>query len=309
MNMNLLPVLVALLEERHVTRAGDRIGLSQPATSNALSRLRRVLDDELLIRDGNTMRLTQRAIELREQLTPVLASLGRILDNGGRFDPSVASGTVRVACEDHIAMLIVPSLRMMLEHSSPGLSLRVLASAPSEHSRLLTQDQADVVIGSETNDLPAELHSELLFEDVPVCLFRSGHPLDTSRRRSEPLSGESLCSHGALMVGSERDRPTSAPALRQVCEVSSHLLVPYVLRDGDLIAVVGRIEATGFDTAGLVQRPLDADEFPPTPNSMVWHSRTDQSPLHAWVRAAITEISGDIGQPQPPLQLVAEVSS
>ena len=122
-DLNLLPVLDALLEERNVTRAGQRLFLSQPATSNALRRLRRMFNDPLLVRSGNTMYITPRAQELRSAIAPILASLGTALGQNDDFDPATASGVFRIATTDHVMMLIGPALQKKLSEQAPDVQL------------------------------------------------------------------------------------------------------------------------------------------------------------------------------------------
>ena len=109
-DLNLLLVLDALLAERHVSRAGERVGLSQPAASAALARLRITFDDALLVRDGNRMRLTTRAAALREPLAAALKSLRTVFDEGNAFDMKSARGTFRVATTDFVAILLLQAI-------------------------------------------------------------------------------------------------------------------------------------------------------------------------------------------------------
>jgi DNA-binding transcriptional LysR family regulator len=124
-DLNLLPLLDALLAERHVTRAGRRVVLSQPAASRGLGRLRDLLGDPLLVRTGLATTLTPRAEALREPVRRALGAVGDVLAPPAPFDPAHLVRTVRIACDDYGALVVLAPGVARLTRAAPGLDVRV----------------------------------------------------------------------------------------------------------------------------------------------------------------------------------------
>ena len=125
LNMNLLKVLDALIKEQNVTRAGERLGRTQPAISNALNRLRKLLDDELLVRGPRGLTLTPRAEALRDPLHDIMQLAEICLSEGIQFDPREATGVLRIGLPDRLSLSILPLLVKQLSDTAPGLGLHV----------------------------------------------------------------------------------------------------------------------------------------------------------------------------------------
>lgn len=169
-DLNLLVALDALISEAHVGRAARKIGLSQPAASHALKRLRDLLSDPLLVRVGSRMELTPRAIALRESLAETLQRVQTFLV-ADSFDPARSSRRFAIMMQDHVAHLIVPALVNRVHSGAPGVRLDVLpwqspASVNPQRLRSI-----DLLICCSTNEIPG-FQKETLFTDTEVTVVR-----------------------------------------------------------------------------------------------------------------------------------------
>src|SRR5467141_3664288 len=161
-DLNLLPPLVALLEERHVTRAAVRSGLSQPAMSRTLARLRRLLDDQLLIRNGNGYVLTPRAERIQRQLAGVMPQL-EMLFAAEAFDPATAEEHYRIAATDYALLLFLHQVAREVNKLSPHSALRIESPRDAVFDDLL---HGRLDLSFYVAAPPAGLRKELLFDDV-----------------------------------------------------------------------------------------------------------------------------------------------
>jgi DNA-binding transcriptional LysR family regulator len=300
LDLNLLVVLDALLEERHVTRAGERVGLSQPATSNALSRLRRLFDDPLLVRSGNTMQLTVRARQLRDQVRPALEALRDALDEPVEFDPAHMSVRMRVATTDHPLLVLLPQLERRLLAESPGSVLEIHSLGVIDGPAMLREDRLDLLIGTYER-LSPQLRKELLFTEELVCLVRRGHPV-IAAMVDGALPLDAYLAHPHLRIAPVHEDPGPvARALAErglersvVCETPSYLSAPFVVAEADLILVVGERVARRFEALMdlvVVRPPV---ELPAAEVHLVWHPRLDNSPPHQWFRGVVIDVANQL---------------
>src|SRR6478752_8489617 len=164
-DLNLLPPLAALLEERHVTRAAERTGLSQPAMSRTLARLRRLLDDQLLVRDGSGYVLTPRAERIQRQLAGLMPRL-ETLFAAEVFDPATAEEHYRLAASDYPLLLFLHQVAREVNKLSPHSALRIESPRDAVFDDLL---HGRLDLSFYVADPPSGLRQELLFDDVCVC--------------------------------------------------------------------------------------------------------------------------------------------
>src|ERR1051326_5333442 len=184
-NLNLLLAFEALLEERNVSRAASRIGLSQPAMSNALARLRQVFGDPLFTRTARGISATARALELAAPVRSGLAQLRNALEVRPHFDPGVSTRSFRVVMTDYAELVFAPPLMRRLEKSAPSVQVvirrveRIFVPPESE----LRKGQFDLAVGffPEASGLDPRTRLQDLFSEDNVCIMRRGHPLLTRR--------------------------------------------------------------------------------------------------------------------------------
>tara|TARA_R110002072_G_scaffold977_6_gene8055 strand:- start:2819 stop:3805 length:987 start_codon:yes stop_codon:yes gene_type:complete len=176
LDLNLLVALEALLEERHVSRAAERLFISQSAMSKTLGRLREVFDDPLFIRQASGMVPTPRAVALSGQLPQVLQAVQALVEPT-EFDPLTYTGKVNLLVEGHMGVWLIPRLLQRLETSAPQALLRTSASAESPMG-LLASGDLDFVIQGERQSYPPEYRLTTLGYAPPRLLVRAGHPLE-----------------------------------------------------------------------------------------------------------------------------------
>lgn len=293
-DLNLLVALDALVRERSVTRAGRRIGLSQPAMSNVLGRLRQLFDDPLLVRTSHGMVPTPRATELIGPLRKGLAELEGVLAMDRTFDSSKAERVFRVAAMDHTWVVLLPRLARLLERRAPGIRLDVFPYGDASLADLESgQIDAAIVVGPK-HGRAAGFRRAALYDDHFACLVRRHHPRVKGRLTLKLFLelGHVLASprgrRGGLVDRALRKKGLSRHVQIIVSQFSA---APFVVAETDLITTV----------PGGVARPfammLDLQVFPPPiplaggPWFLLSHERTAHDPAVAWLRDRILEIA------------------
>ncbi|KAF0813456.1 PCP degradation transcriptional activation protein [Andreprevotia sp. IGB-42] len=289
-DLNLLKLFEALVRERSVTQAGLRLGLSQPAASRALGRLRTMLGDRLVVRGKLGLELTPRGEALADPVTRLLED-ARSIVSPMVFDPAAATGRITIAAHDHLSLVVLAGLLARLERQAPALSLHI-AQPAGDNVRLVEQGGADLALGI-FESLPGSLHRRGLYADSLVCVVRSDHPC--------VADGLSLARYVALRhitvtisgVGqSAVDVALSAMGLtRQVALRVPHFLAGAMLvADSDMILTLpsrlARLLAKRLPLA-LLDLPLQVAPLSP---AMVWHERFHHDPAHVWVRRQLVDV-------------------
>lgn len=293
-DLNLLVVLDALLIEKHVTRAAMRVGLSQPAMSNALRRLRQMLGDELLVRTAAGMEATPRALEVAEPVRHILRQAERLLESGSFFDPAQSRICLRLRMSDVLEHLLLPGLLKALEREAPGVSLDIVHLPPDRTISALERDELDVAVSMDLNPPSSICESELL-RDRMVCVMAKHHPLAEQELTLDkfltakhlkvsmsPIDGRYIDA-ALTRMGKSRDVMVNLP---------HWLVVPDVLRHSSMIAVISEHLAKRSE-GGLVLKkpPFDNMAFS---WSLYWHRRYDSSPAHRWLRAKLAAAAFDV---------------
>jgi DNA-binding transcriptional LysR family regulator len=291
-DLNLLVALAALLDERHVSRAADRIGLSQPATSRALQRLRRTLDDELLVRTRDGYQLTPRAERIQRELGGILPRLEVLFGTEG-FDPQAATDSFRLMGTDFTTSVLGPGLSRRLFRAAPGVSM----TFKQWHNGVfddVAHGLVDLAFVAVSTD-PA-LRSELLFEERFVCLMSASNPLADH----ETLSLDDFLGAAHVMVDVLQGEQSAVD--RRLTELGHHrtaaLSVPY--HTAAVLAVPGtrlvatlptRLVSTLDDPDLRVVKAPPAVE--PMPYLMMWHPRLDDDPAQRWLRDLVRVVAGE----------------
>lgn len=292
-DLNLLVVLAALLDECHVTRAAERVRLSQSATSRALQRLRDTFGDELLVRTRNGYEPTARATRLHRELTLLLPRL-ETLFRGETFDPATATDEFRLAGTDYAAMVIGPDLVRRVFAEGPDLRLELR----TWHDTVFDDvDRGRLHLAFSDAPVPGSLCAEELFEDRFVCMVSADHPV-----RGERVSLADYLAHKHLVVNVRGGRQTRIDHFLH--ELGTHretaLLVPFhaaatqAIHGTALIATLPRrIACRHADDPGL--RLLEAPaEFDTMRYLMAWHPRLDEDPAHRWLRDTIRLVTAGL---------------
>jgi DNA-binding transcriptional LysR family regulator len=297
-DLSLLVLLQTVFEEGSVTRAAKRLGITGAAVSKALTQLRALFEDELVVRHGRglRLRLTPRALILRPHLDALIREAEGASEAPARFDPATSDREFRLACADYHGAVVVPALVARLRELAPRATLRVhsLDELISEHG--LERD-VDVHVGIPP-ELPSECRSSLLFKDRFVCVSRPGR----SQRR---LSLEAFleASHVRVSVLGRTDPVDlllEARGLRRsvAVVVPYFSIVPFVVRDTGLLAAMSWRLATAYASRvplGLSELPV---ELPAYGVRMIWHQRTDKDPGARFFRRVLKEVmSGALPAP------------
>ena len=297
LDLNLLRVLDALLSEGSTVAAGRKIGLSQPAVSAALGRLRHSLNDPLFVRSGQGLEPTEFARSIAEPLSGALSSLERILEPK-RFDPQIATATFVVATTDFFSVYMIPRVAKILTQTAPGIRVKILEPQGGSYSADLKSGNADIALVPDV-DLPDFIETRFLFESESVVVARRGNrrletagvspggvlPLDLFCDLPQALYSPS----GELTGVADRALEKLGRSRRVTMTLSTFSAILQTVALSDLIAVVpahfARSQAERF---GLDLYPLPV-EIPTARLVMGWHRRTDENPAHKWFRKLISE--------------------
>ncbi|VVE66784.1 LysR family transcriptional regulator [Pandoraea anapnoica] len=294
-DLNLLVIFDALMRERHVTRAALRIPMSQPAMSNALARLRHVFKDDLFIRSGGTMEPTPRAIELGESVRQILRQTERLMSSDVNFDPATAQREYTARMSDLVGSLVLPQILAAIAESAPGVTLDILHMSPERTIKALESDELDFGLSMQLQHA-SNIRSQPLFMDQMVCVMRADHPLAAGKLTMKRfLEADHL--RVAMSPTDIRfvDNVLADQGLgrKVVAKVPHWLLIPPILQESHLIAVISGKLAARLASEVIAVRPLP---FPSEPFSwdIYWHRRNDNSASHKWMRDLIVNACASI---------------
>ena len=290
LDLNLLKTLDALLDERSVTRAAQRLSLTQPAVSGMLNRLRDYFDDPLFSRTPHGIVPTLRAQQLAAPVKQILSDID-ILLKPTQFDPLTAALTFTVAATDYALKAVIVPFIAALRVRAPGIRVRVV---PVEPALLTTQfEQGKVDLALLTPDTtPDNLHSRGLYDEEYVCLMRHEHP-----DAGKTLTLDRFCALEHVLVSYEGksfwgvtdEALASVGRQRQIgLSVSSFLVLPDILAISDMITVVPARLAYDETRMCVLPPPLPIAGFT---KSMAWHERTHRDAAHQWLRNLVHETS------------------
>jgi DNA-binding transcriptional LysR family regulator len=294
-DLNIIRPLCALLEERNVSSAAGRCGVSQPAMSRTLARLRMTFADDLLVRSGRRYERTPRADQLLAEVRDILDRIEAAL-SGNRFDARQCDVVFRLATTDYITAVLLPHVLRDLQDNAPSASLEVVMSDERTADEV-SAGRIDVAIVS-VDDAPAALNREKLFDDDYVCLVAAGHTL--ADRSSVTLDRYLKQRHIVIDVvrGLQPpiDRPLAALGVRRHVGYRTPFLTSavYAVAATSMMLTIPRRLARSF-TAGLPVRilraPRELDTFTYT---LAWHKRLEASAAHAWFRERIRTVASRV---------------
>jgi DNA-binding transcriptional LysR family regulator len=302
LDLNLLQVFDALMQDRNLTRAGFRLGLSQPAMSHALARLRRILGDALFVRVPTGMEPTEHALRIAPSVRDGLRLLRAAMQGEARFDPATYDRTFNLIMSDIGELVYLPRLIARLNQLAPAVNIRVLQLAREAYPEAFFSGEADLALGFLPG-LKGGFYQQRLFSDGYVCLVRRQHPRIKSRMTLAQFVAES---HVMIEPGGTRYRSaahqTSTTTLierylaernlarRVALRVPHFTVVPDIVQATDLIATVPSYvirHTQPRPDLKMLQLPLPVPRFE---IKQFWHQRNHDDAANRWLRAVVAEL-------------------
>lgn len=301
-DLALLPALRLLLEERNVTRAAERAGMSQPSMSRALARLRRLFGDELLVRGPSGSTPTARALALADELPAVLDEVARLI-RPPRFEPATAVQRFTIMTVDYISLVLLPMVLSRVRREAPGIELDIRNVGGLEFTDALATGAIDFAIGVEADIGGSRgLYRQRLFEDGYVCLM----PRRIARGlKALPLDAYLALPHALVTITGRGGGPVDLAlerigrSRRIALRVQPFLAAPWMIAGSDLaVTLPQRLGERVAASAGLAvfDVPLDLGTFA---LSQVWHARRHRDPAHAWLREVIAAAARRLDHARP----------
>jgi len=296
-DLNLLVTLDALISEAHVGRAARKVGLSQPATSHALKRLRDLFSDPLLVRVGSRMELTPRALRLRESLPETLQRVRNVLVTDP-FEPGRSSRRFAVMVQDHVAQFVVPALVKRVHSEAPRVGVDVLPWESPTSMKPERLQSVDLLISCSANEI-AGFERATLFTDTEITVVRKGYP---SASRIKNLKSFLSARHVAVVGRGLTEDPVDTWLREEgltrhiVLRVPSYLQALQAVAQTDLVAFVPKRLAESLAKAwslALLRPPIDPGEYQ---EHLFYPRRVIQDPASIWLRKLALEVGKQLGQ-------------
>lgn len=302
LDLNLMRVFDALLEDGNLTRAGYRLGLSQPAMSHALGKLRKLTGDVLFVRVPTGMEPTELALRMKTAVREGLRLLEGAIEGDASFDPMTCERTFQILMSDIGELVYLPRLIRQLEQVAPRVNIRAIQLPREAYQEAFTSGEADLAIGFLPS-LRAGFYQQRLFTDTYACAVRKNHP---RIKRSITLPQFVSESHVLIEPGGSRYRSvahqTSTTTLieqylaergltrRIALRVPHFMVVPDIVQSTDLIATIPLSVVRHTSPRPLlkmVQLPIEVPRFE---IKQFWHQRSHNDPGNRWLRGVIQEL-------------------
>jgi LysR family nod box-dependent transcriptional activator len=289
MDLNLLKAFDALMQERNVTRAAARLGVTQPSASAALARLRLLFADELLVKSGREMQPTPFAERIAERIHQMLLEVGDIVTSHEVFDPRRDTQTFRVMVTDYTALVLMAPVTRALAADAPHVHLELVTHGLGDHVGRLQSGAVDLAVVPDRLSRHSGLPREALFEDEFALAGWRGNPLVTD---AITVADVAAAPYLSFSVGAE---PSMVDALltelghdtRADVLVESFVTGPLLLRGTGLLAFIQRRLAALLAEAAELRVVPAPFAIPPLVETLTWHPRSTADPGHRWLRRQI----------------------
>lgn len=299
-DLNLLYALQALLSERHVTRAAARMGLTQPAMSHALARLRMQLGDPILVRGRDGLQLTPRARALVEPLDRSLADLTQLLAKQTAFDPATSTRRFRIAASDYMEIVVWPRVLERIGREAPNIDI-VLQRHDRTGVSGLEDDESDLLLvpPSELERAGSSILSQRVLSEKFVCVVRRDHPNVGKRMTLEKYVElpHVLVSPRGGRSGMVDDALAKLGLTRRVAVAVPHFLVaPFLIERSDFVLTLASRIATTLAPVVKIRTlaPPPELDLPGFEIRLVWHERDHVDPAHAWLRSVMASVAKSV---------------
>jgi DNA-binding transcriptional LysR family regulator len=302
LDLNLLRIFDTVMVEQNLTRAADKLAMTQPAVSNALKRLRHAFNDELLIRTAYGVKPTPRAESVWPAIREALSKLESAIAPA-TFDPATVIASFRMAMADSTAAYWMPHLVREIEQNAPGINARMVPLVTRDPRSMLLHGDIDIAVGffpgvvSQLAGGQSAANNPIchnsLYTGRYVCVMRRGHPL-----ANEPLTLEKYCNAHHLLVSFSGRAHGLIDDILAPKNLKRHILLTVnqfftagrVVANSDLITVLPQhlISSTGVESQ-LIWKDLPM-ETPGVNVDMLWHERDARNPAHKWLRNNLIEL-------------------
>lgn len=298
-DLNLLRVLDALLREGSTVRAGERVGLSQPAVSAALGRLRHALGDPLFVRKGQKLEPTDFARGLAMPLHEALTNLERLLTPPKGFVPAITDKSFKISGSDFFAEILMPPLADLLSREAPGMRVQLVDLVPDDYIGTLERYEVDLALAPDL-EFPDWIDHRTVFWSTFSVIAAAGH-LRLARagiRPGETIPLDLFCDLGHVLFSPEGKLKAMGDAALAKVGRERRVVMTMPVFSGVCRAVAGsdRIALVPTHVARHLGPRLGLEVFRPPMHvdrarlSMFWHKRSTASPAHAWLRDRIAEL-------------------
>lgn len=309
-DLNLLRVLDALLHEGSTTRAGERIGLSQPAVSAALARLRAALNDPLFIRAGQRLEATEYARSLALPLRAALDQIEGMLAGPDIFDPARATETFKISGSDFFAEMLMPRLGDRLARIAPGIRVQLVDLVPDSYVGALQSHDVDMALIPRL-DLPGWVEWRPLFNSSFAMIARRGHAR-LSRAGLAPGDAvpiDLFCDLAHILFSPEGKLTTMGDAALSRVGRSRRVVMTLPVFYGvcSAVAASDHVALVPQQLAHQLRHKLALEVYQPPMNiqlpliGMVWHKRATNTPAHRWMRDQIAALMEPLNAHEPPI--------
>jgi DNA-binding transcriptional LysR family regulator len=296
MDLNLLVIFNQILLDRNVSVAANKLGLSQPAVSNSLKRLRAVLKDELFLRTSKGMEPTPYALHLSESVTYALNTLQTALATRDSFDPLTSTRTFNLAMTDIGEMYFMPPLMDALTRRAPHINLSTVRPSAGNLKEDMLSGSVDLALGL-LPDLKDGFFQRRLFRQSYVCMFRKGHPTAKS-----PMSLQQFCEleHVGVRAANTGHGEVDGLLERAGIKRRMRLVVPHFIAVGHILHSTDLIATLPHRLAIRIEEPFHLTTSPHPAGipdisiSLVWHAKYNRDPGNMWLRQLFVELFSDI---------------
>jgi DNA-binding transcriptional LysR family regulator len=301
-DLNLLPVFITLMEERSVTRAAQRLGITQPALSNALSRLRTTMQDQLFVRERYGIQPTPVALELAPVIAEALAKIDDAVFGQQGFDPARAKREVTIAANGYVEFVLAPLIVARLRDAAPGIKLRLTPYGGDLAETGAISGTTALVLGRIV-DPPDSLVVQHLMDEGLACVVRGDHPEvhdRISRKQYERLRHVNVLPAGRLRVGLFQALGQQDLRREVAVSVTHFLAVPEMVAVTDYCATLPSLICRRLardPRLKVLPAPVDLGTFPV---EMAWHVRYRHDPAHRWLRSLIGDVARDASASPSP---------
>jgi DNA-binding transcriptional LysR family regulator len=294
-DLNQLVLFQQLMVERRVSKVAENLGLTQPAVSNTLAKLRRQFGDDLFVRTPAGMVPTPFAEQLAEPIGYALGMIHSGLNQHSRFDPASVKRSVTIGMTDIGEIVFLPRLVERLREEAPGVSLITVRTTATSLRDDMEAGKVDLAIGP-LPQLKAGFFQRRLFRQRYVCLFRKGHPLD---RKRLSLADFKAAEHLVIVSAGTGHGKVDDLIRRAGVERNVRLTVPHfvsvghILRRSDMVATVTeRLADSLVEPFELSFRTHPVD-LPEIAINLFWHAKVHRSPAHQWLRGVVFDLFGE----------------